>query len=75
MYKQTIKVFNRLNKIINLDLFYGITLYSDEIKLQGTANEIAISKLDGLFKFEYEDQKLRAKREVSGISIKIVLTF
>ena len=75
--KETIKLFNRITRnIINVEDFYAITIYGDEIRLQGNMNGESIQKY-GKFCNVFVDTAngfVKGDRKISGIKINIVLT-
>ena len=72
MLVQTEKIKKLLSLDLNLDNFYAIRIYENQISLQGEAKKNTIWECEAAgFLFQYENNYLEAKKD----GIEITLTF
>ena len=74
--KETIKLFNRICRVIDPEMFYAIRLYRNEIRMQGhvTAEKMSMCR-KYKFNTDYTDTEfIYFTRHISNYKIIITLT-
>lgn len=73
--KKTIKILNRIHKIIDPDDFYDIHICHNSISFQGRYTPELVTKYSNLIEFSVADNGwIEGIRKVSGSRIRIIIT-
>ncbi len=73
--KKTLRLLRFLPEVIDMDAFYAISIWKNDIKLQGRYKSETVPKIAKLINLGIDPESgyIRGIREVSGISISVTL--